>query len=583
MNKNVKKITSVMLASSILLTSMPVNVLALTKEETVYGKLEINGSKKSVVVNEHIVNNKEVNKIEDYSELKDILNLNGDEKYTIKDNKLTWEANGNDIFYQGTYEDKLPIDANITYKLNGKSMDVNSMLGKSGKVTIKINFKNNDKHLVKVNGKSEYLYTPFVVTLGTIIDGNAKNVSINNGKVISNGSKNIVVGLATPGLSDSLKVSSLSSLNSLTISYTTDSFELSSMYMVATPKILDSDDLKVFDELDSLYSKVNSLQDNMNLIDESGKKIKNGSNTLKSKVGESIKGLSSNTGNALSDEQVNGIEEKAVNSVKSMFTDEYKSVIANSAWETVKKNLNSNDPEVIKIVKESVTKAVTEYLVDNNLVNDYQNCETGKVLVKNGQAMSNEQMQSCLVMKENESSINAVTKAATTAAILSATKTASYVAENVSKSVATEAAMNSALAVAKSVSGSVATQTANGVKEESIKTISSSLSTLYSGIDELDSGIIKLSDGITKFNKEGINNISNIVNNNLKDVSARAESLIKLGEDYKSVDGNKNLSSDSETKFVLVVEGKKKEDTTKNNNVKTEKVSLWQRIKNLFK
>ena len=259
MNKNVKKATSIMLVSSILLTSMPVNVFALTKQETVYGKLEINGAQKSVTVNEHIVNNKEINKIEDYSELKDILNLNGDEKYTIKDNKVTWEANGNDIFYQGTYEDKLPIDANITYKLDGKTMNVSDMLGKSGKVTIKINLKNNDRHLVKVNGKSEYLYTPFVVTLGTIIDGNANN----------NGTKNIVVGVATPGLYDSLKISSLSSLNNLTISYTTDNFELSSMYMVATPKLLDSEDLKIFDELDSLYGKVNSLQDNMNLIDES--------------------------------------------------------------------------------------------------------------------------------------------------------------------------------------------------------------------------------------------------------------------------------------------------------------------------
>ena len=106
---------------------------------------------------------------------------------------------------------------------------------------------------------------------------------------------------------------------------------------------------------------------------------------------------------------------------------------------------------------------------------------------------------------------------------------------------------------------------------------------LYAGIDELDNGIIKLSSGISKFNKEGINNISNLVNTKLKDTSARAEKLIELGENYKSVDSNKNLSGDSETKFVLVVEGQKAKDTTKSNTTKTTKVSLWQRIKNLFK
>ena len=143
--------------------------------------------------------------------------------------------------------------------------------------------------------------------------------------------------------------------------------------------------------------------------------------------------------------------------------------------------------------------------------------------------------------------------------------------------------MNSALAVAKSVSGSVASNVANTVKEESIKSVSNSLGTLYAGIDELDNGIIKLSSGISKFNKEGINNISNLVNTKLKDTSARAEKLIELGENYKSVDSNKNLSGDSETKFVLVVEGQKAKDTTKSNTTKTTKVSLWQRIKNLFK
>ncbi len=38
--------------------------------------------------------------------------------------------------------------------------------------------------------KNETLYTPFVVTFGTIIN-NGTNISVENGKVISNGSKKI--------------------------------------------------------------------------------------------------------------------------------------------------------------------------------------------------------------------------------------------------------------------------------------------------------------------------------------------------------------------------------------------------------
>ena len=334
-NKNVK--VALLLISGMLL--LPSNTMALTKNETVYGKLENNGNVRNMYVNEQIINKNKENELKDYSELKDILNINGDEEYTIKDGNIIWTAKGNDIFYQGKLEKKLPVSVSTSYKLNGKSMSVDEMLGKEGNVEITLKYKNTDAHYRTINGKKEKLYTPFVVTFGTILDAtNNSNIEVSSGKVMSTGKSNVVIGIATPGLYESLDLSSLKNMDTITITYETKKFELSSMYSIVTPKVLESSDLKMFDKLDSLYTDADKLQENMNLIDESTQKIKGGSNLLKSKLGSSIKNLSStNNKNALSDEEVSAINKQILSQITSQFdSEEYTKAIANEAWKEVK-------------------------------------------------------------------------------------------------------------------------------------------------------------------------------------------------------------------------------------------------------
>lgn len=112
----------------VLITSFPTPTLALTKNETVYAKIDESGNIKNIFANEHLINTQSDSPLEDYSELKNILNINGDEKFKISDNKITWNTAGKDIFYQGTTEKELPIKLNITYKLDNKkiSYDISS-------------------------------------------------------------------------------------------------------------------------------------------------------------------------------------------------------------------------------------------------------------------------------------------------------------------------------------------------------------------------------------------------------------------------------------------------------------------------
>lgn len=70
-----------------------------------------------------------------------------------------------------------------------------------------MDYTNKEKKTVSVDGKQEEVYTPFVMMTGMILPNETfSNVTIDNGKVISDGSKNIVVGFGMPGMKESLNL-----------------------------------------------------------------------------------------------------------------------------------------------------------------------------------------------------------------------------------------------------------------------------------------------------------------------------------------------------------------------------------------
>ena len=203
MNKKFKFISLTIITSLML---NPISALALTKDENVYTNLNYDGTVASKIVSNRITNNNKED-IEDETKLKEILNISGNEKYTSKEDKIVWQADGNDIIYQGTTDIDLPIETEIKYYLNDKETDIKDIVGKSGKIKITLNFKNKRINTVKINGKLEKLYTPFVVTVGTMLDvKDNKNISIDNGKTVNTGSRNMIVGIASPGLYDSINL-----------------------------------------------------------------------------------------------------------------------------------------------------------------------------------------------------------------------------------------------------------------------------------------------------------------------------------------------------------------------------------------
>lgn len=260
-----------------------VPALAYDKSETVYTKTDSKGNITYQVVSEHL-NSSKKETINDYSDLENIKNISGDEKYTQDGKNVTWSSTGDDIFYQGKSTSDLPITSDVTYKMDGKEVDISKYDGKKGHVEITFNYTNHEKHTY--NGST--VYTPFVVVMGTTLSSDTtKNLKVSHGKIVNNGKSDVVVALASPGLYTDFKYDDFKDMDSVTVSFDTTDLDLNSFYSVASPKLLDTNDLDgVFDKIDDTYTSVNKLEDATNALVSGASKLAAGTKTYASKMKE---------------------------------------------------------------------------------------------------------------------------------------------------------------------------------------------------------------------------------------------------------------------------------------------------------
>ena len=211
------------------------------KEETVYVMADAYGEKKSVVVSEWLKNTAGAAEIKDKSELSDIENVKGDETFTRDGQNLTWQADGKPIYYQGTSEKELPISVKVSYTLDGKTVKAEELAGAKGTVKIRFDYENK--------AKEGDAYAPFLCVSGMLLDGeNFSEVEVSSGKVIADGTRFIVVGLAMPGLQDSLNLSedsqvSIPSYVEVTAQATNFSMDMALTF--ATPFVLSEDAIEL--------------------------------------------------------------------------------------------------------------------------------------------------------------------------------------------------------------------------------------------------------------------------------------------------------------------------------------------------
>lgn len=262
----------------------------IRKDETVYVIAGVDGSVKKVIVSDWIKNSLKNSSITDSTDLENITNVKGNESYSINsDNMKVWDAEGNDIYYTGDISKEIPVDINISYKLDGKTVSAEELAGASGEVTIRFDYTNNQYEMVEIDGQKEKIYVPFMMITGMMLDNEKfSNVRVSNGKVINDGSHTIVAGLALPGLSDNLKLSSdkIELPGYVEITADVKDFELTTTLTLATNEMFNDIDLGDSDSMDELESSMNKLSDAMSQLLDGSSQLYNGLSTLLDKSDE---------------------------------------------------------------------------------------------------------------------------------------------------------------------------------------------------------------------------------------------------------------------------------------------------------
>ena len=265
------------------------------KDETVYVMAKADGTVDKIIVSDWIKNNKGADTIRDLSTLGDIENVKTDASFTLdSDNMRVWEANGEDLYLKGTGTEPLPVDLTVTYSLDGKVISPEALTGKSGKVTIRFDYTNNAYETVKIGGKDERIYVPFLMMSGMILDGEKfSNVTVTNGKVISDGDRTMLAGIAFPGLQHDLGLTrdELDIPSYFEVNADVKDFELGATVTIAANPLTKDIDPDELDSLDDLKASMNTLESAMTALIDGSSQLYTGLDTLLEKSGALSEGV----------------------------------------------------------------------------------------------------------------------------------------------------------------------------------------------------------------------------------------------------------------------------------------------------
>ena len=510
--KIISKITSGVLLGTMLVYQAP--VLAFTKDETVYSKLDASGNAYNTIVSDHIRNTEKEKIINDITDLLNLKN-NGEQEYTVDGNNLIWKADESDIYYQGESQKELPIECSIKYELDGKEVSAKEIAGKSGNVKITIEYTNKDKHVVKINGKDETLYTPFVVVCGTIINNeNNKNIEIKNGKMIDNGNKTTLIGITLPGMQESLGISKekLEIPNKVEITMEASNFEMENIVTYVTPKIIESSDLDMLNDIDEIYSKVNELQSSSKQIEDGANKLKDGtsaaysgSKMIESAVASSTKSLQSDKSAAVDSKTLATIKNQAESSATlsgkqkaaikaqaeagAALTKEQEAAIkaqaeAGAALTEAQKTAIKAQAEANAVLTKEQKAAIKAQAEANATLTEAQKTaikkqatftETQKTaIITSAQskypATLTEAEKQLIISVAQETAYTSAIEAAQSSAKQVAGQTAKQAAETIAKQVAGQTAVQVAISTAKQAAGTTAVQVAGQTAKQAAGT-----------------------------------------------------------------------------------------------------------------
>lgn len=534
----------------------------LVKDETVYVLASADGSVEKIIVSDWIKNSLGNKTITDKSDLNDIENVKGDETYTLNgDNMKVWDTDGNDIYYQGNISKELPVDLSVSYTLDGKSISPKDIAGKSGKVTIRFDYKNNQYETVQIDGENKKIYVPFAMVTGMILDNDIfGNIEISNGKLFNDGDRTFVVGLALPGMQNNLGIDAqkLEIPDYIEITADVKNFELSNTVTLAVNNIFTSLNTESLNSLDDLTAYADKLSDVVGSLADGSEKLYGGICTLLDKSDKLIVGINklANGAGELksgSAELCDGAKELADGLGKLTSSNKDLTAGSKQVFETL---LSTAEKQLISAGINVPTMTIDNYstVLDGVLQSlDTENAEK-QIFEKIG--MTKEQYETAvkagLVSTEIQSSVTSALKQAKDGynSVLALREQLDSYDEYYKGILAyTDGVSQAKSGADKLQSGSEKLN--NGVIElyDGIIDLKDGTPTLVNGIKELKDGSSQLSDGLKQFNEQGVQKLVDVVDGDINRLLTGIKASADVSKDYKSFSGISD-DMDGQVKFI---------------------------------
>lgn len=296
LSHTVKVVGSVVLSAVMAGSMMPVTVFAQNndenpteKTETVYSVLNSDGSISDTIVSSWLHDEDGINNIKETLNLTDVKNIKSNEKPSKNGNTYTWNAKGNDVYYEGTATKQLPVSVKLRYELDGQEMSAKDMEGKSGHLKLTISFTNNHSEVKNINGKSIVIHPSYLAGgMLNMSTGNFTNVKCESGKIVNDGTNEMLAFANIPGLNETLKSAGLDKVNNqlgisddVTVEADVNNFDLGSIMVGMTNEIDLASELGEIGSVSELTDGIDQLIEADDQLIDGSKQLYDGTTQLK--------------------------------------------------------------------------------------------------------------------------------------------------------------------------------------------------------------------------------------------------------------------------------------------------------------
>lgn len=296
LSHTVKVVGSVVLSAVMAGSMMPVTVFAQSndenpteKTETVYSVLNSDGSISDTIVSSWLHDEDGINNIKETLNLKDVKNIKSNEKPSKDGNTYTWNAKGNDVYYEGTATKQLPVSVKLRYELDGQEMSAKDMEGKSGHLKLTISFTNNYSEVKNINGKSIVIHPSYLAGgMLNMSTGKFSNVKCESGKIVNDGTNEMLAFANIPGLNETLRSAGLDRVNSqlgisddVTVEADVNDFDLGSIMIGMTNEIDLASELNGIGSVSELTDGIDQLIEADDQLIDGSKQLYDGTTQLK--------------------------------------------------------------------------------------------------------------------------------------------------------------------------------------------------------------------------------------------------------------------------------------------------------------